>query len=163
MTKTHIKLVSEADIDRITSHLMKDYDTHKSWRVVKLSDLKSMLASAPEVGEAVRFERLHPSQGWIIVEQQDIPHYQQQGQEIRALYTTPQPDRTEQLEQILQDPENQPSQYGTVPLSIYETTRLRQQLEIAMGALNGVRALTLETLVEAEIDEAIAQIRELEK
>lgn len=44
-----------------------------------------------EAGEAVRYERLHPTQGWIIVEEQDIQHYREQGQQIRPLFTTPQP------------------------------------------------------------------------
>lgn len=47
-------------------------------------------------GEAVRYERLHPTQGWIIVEEQDIPHYREQGQQIRPLFTSPQPAQPDQ-------------------------------------------------------------------
>ncbi|WP_353641363.1 hypothetical protein [Mesorhizobium sp. WSM2239] len=45
------------------------------------------LASPPAVaGEVVAWQRNHPFDGWLLVHVEDIPHYQEQGHEVRPLY-----------------------------------------------------------------------------
>jgi hypothetical protein len=48
--------------------------------------ISAYLAASPKgQAEAVAWQRKHPTEGWLEVRESDIPHYEQQGQEIRAL------------------------------------------------------------------------------
>lgn len=86
MTKTHIKLVSEADVVKLFE---KDFSVHDG------IDWFNSLASAPEVGEAVYFIIDHATL-WRQVEKRQFD--ETPGNQKFLLYTTPQQDRTAQLE-----------------------------------------------------------------
>ena len=77
-----------------------------------------------------------------------------------ALFRTPQPDRSAELEQILQDPENQPSQYGTIPISMYES-RTAELQEQVLQLQDKVKRLEDELAVKTDEADGLRKLYEL--
>jgi hypothetical protein len=46
-------------------------------------------ASVAAEGEAVAWQRFSPMNAWVLVDPEDIPHYERAGQQVRALYAHP--------------------------------------------------------------------------
>lgn len=94
MTQTLIE-----KLEALPRYEYRHHENNRYWDepCVRLSDLRAIIEQAP-----VRFERLHPSQGWIIVDEQDIPHYLSQCQTVRPLFAAPQPDIVAELVKALE-------------------------------------------------------------